>query len=166
MYALLLRCSKIHIIYIDTGIYIYYTDILLSYIVLLIWYRIVLYHYLVMFLIAMLKSFGMTEFKPDFKADIYNFIISQRSFDSWTHNCNPLYFTAFKYSNLIIGPVTIMPITIANDCSELDIQDNDSSNTDTRATQGHNMNTNIMFTHDRSVLNDTDPDTNYIDSNC
>ena len=58
-----------------------------------------------------------------------------------------------------------MPITIANDCSELDIQDNDSSNTDTMAAQGHNMNTNMLFTPDRSVLNDIDPDTNYIDSN-
>ena len=46
------------------------------------------------------------------------------------------------------------------------LEDNDSSNTDTRATQGHNMNTDIMFTHDRSVLNNIDLDTNYIDSNC
>ena len=66
MYAFLLQYSNIHIIYIDIGIHnIYYTDLLLSYINLLIWYRIV-YHYLVMFLITMLKSFSMIKLNPDY----------------------------------------------------------------------------------------------------
>ena len=119
-----------------------------------------------MFLITMLKSFSIIELNPNYKADIYNFIISQRSFDSWTHNCNPLYFTAFKYSNLIIELVTIMPIIPLPLIVQSYTKGNDSLNTDTRATQGHNMNPNIMFTHDRSILNDIDPDINYVDSNC
>ena len=100
------------------------------------------------------------------KADIYNCIISQRSLDSWTHNCDPLYSTVFNYSKLIMELVTIMLITIANDCSDLDIQENYSSKTNTRSTEGHNTNTNIMFTLDKSLLNVISPDINYTSLNC
>ena len=80
------------------------------------------------------------------------------SFESCKHNFNPFY------SKLIFAPVTIMPVTIAH--NSVDTHYIDNSNTNAKSTQGQNVNTNIMFTHDRSLLNDIDPDINYIDSKC
>ena len=91
-------------------------------------------------------------------------IISKTSFDSCKQNFNPFYSTAFKFPKLTSEPVTIMPISIAHNFVDTHYVDN--SDTNAGSTQGQNVNTNVMFTHDRSLLNDIDPDINYIDSKC
>ena len=57
-----------------------------------------------------------------------------------------------------------MPVTIAH--NSVHTHDIDNSNTNARSTQGQNVNTKVMFTHDRSLLNDIDPDVNDIDLKC
>ena len=67
--------------------------------------------------------------------------------------------TAFKFPKQIFEPV--MPVKIAH--NSVHKHDFDNSNTNKRSTRGQNVNSNVLFTHDRSLLNAIDPDMNYID---
>ena len=120
----------------------------------------IVYKNMIMLLTTMLKRLNVSKIIPD----DYNSIISKTPFDSCKHNFNPFYSTAFKFPKLIFEPATIMPVSIAH--NSVDTHYIDNSNTNARSTQGQNVNTNVMFTHDRSLLNDIDPDINYIDSKC
>ena len=105
---------------------------------------------MIMLLTTMLKSLNVSKNNPD----DYNSIISKTSFDLCKYNFNSFY------SKLIFVPVTIMPVSIAH--NSVDMHDIDSSNTNMRSTQGQNVNTNVMFNHNRSLLNAIDSDINYI----
>ena len=120
----------------------------------------IVYKNMTMLLTTILKRLNVSKIIPD----AYNSIISKTPLDSCKHNFNPFYSTAFKFPKLILEPVTIMPVSIAH--NSVDTHYIDNSNTNARSTQGQNVNTNVMFTHDRSLLNDIDPDINYIDSKC
>ena len=121
----------------------------------------IVYNNMIMLLTTMLMSLNVSEKN---NLDDYNSIISKTPFDSCKHNFNLFYSTAFKFPKLIFQPVTNMPATIAH--NSVDTHDIDSSNTNTRSTQGLKVNTNVMFTHDRSLLNVINPDIDYIDSKC